>query len=420
MTKLLAGTLHSSTEIKSLKTEMVARIVDSQVEINRVTESAKFPLELLPVLETSNGNLCQSDAIAFYLASLNKSSGVLGHGSFEEGLVQQWLTFGTEEIGYNLQLWLRPITGTANYNKELENAAKAGMTTALTILDNYLLNQTFLVGERVTLADLSVACALWDGYKTVFDPEYRASFPNVNRWFLTCINQSAFKEVAGELTLCSEVMDAAKISKLKSTNAPKKESKKEKAQKVEKAVEKPKEKDVPKESESLEDMADEEKKEKKAPNPLDLLPPSTFILDAWKRFYSNNDEKSSIEYFWQNYDPKGYSMWSCTYKYNDELTAIFMSSNLIGGFFQRLERARKYAFGSVIITGEPNKSKITGYWIFRGADIPAEVSEAADFGSYDFVKVDSSNSNVKEVFNNYLAWSGRCLPGKFQDGKIFK
>jgi elongation factor 1-gamma len=65
-------------------------------------------------------------------------------------------------------------------------------------------------------------------------------------------------------------------------------------------------------------------------------------LDAWKRFYSNNETPQSVEYFWQNYDPQGFSLWKVDYKYNDELGAVFMSSNLIGGFFQRLDRARKY------------------------------------------------------------------------------
>ena len=83
------------------------------------------------------------------------------------------------------------------------------------------------------------------------------------------------------------------------------------------------------------------------------MPPSSFILDEWKRVYSNNDTRpTAIDWFWEHFDPEGYSIWRVDYKYNNELQKVFMSSNLIGGFFNRLERARKYAFGSLIVLGE--------------------------------------------------------------------
>ena len=186
----------------------------------------------------------------------------------------------------------------------------------------------------------------------------------------------------------------------------------------------------------MEDLAEAEAKaEAKKKNPLDDLPPSPFVLDAWKRFYSNNECPQSVEYFWQNYDPVGYSMWKVEYKYQDELGAIFMSSNLIGGFFQRLDRARKYgmkeedahaahtckiAFGSMIVTGVANDNKITGYFIFRGQDVPFEVTDAADYESYKFTKADSADQKVRQEWNDYIAWEGATLPGTFCDGKIFK
>jgi hypothetical protein len=57
------------------------------------------------------------------------------------------------------------------------------------------------------------------------------------------------------------------------------------------------------------------------------------------------------------------------YQYNDELQKIFMSSNLIGGMFQRIEKMRKYAFGSVAVFGEDNSNVISGIWVWRGQDL---------------------------------------------------
>ncbi|RUS23849.1 elongation factor 1-gamma-like protein, partial [Jimgerdemannia flammicorona] len=123
-----------------------------------------------------------------------------------------------------------------------------------------------------------------------------------------------------------------------------------------------------------------------------------------------------MNWLWEHFDPVGWSIWKVDYKYNEELTVIFMSSNLIGGFFNRLERARKYAFGSLVVTGENNNNAISGYFIIRGQEIPEEVYDAADFESYNFVKVDSSKTEVRDEIAQYFAWT---VPG-FQDGKIYK
>ncbi len=38
----------------------------------------------------------------------------------------------------------------------------------------------------------------------VLEPSLRQPYPNVTRWFLTCINQPQFKTVLGEVTLCTK------------------------------------------------------------------------------------------------------------------------------------------------------------------------------------------------------------------------
>ena len=69
-------------------------------------------------------------------------------------------------------------------------------------LEKTLLDQTFLVGECITLADISLVCTLIPFMKLVFDPEFRSSYKSVTRWFLTCVNQEKFKSVLGNVELC--------------------------------------------------------------------------------------------------------------------------------------------------------------------------------------------------------------------------
>merc|ERR1712212_555136 len=60
----------------------------------------------------------------------------------------------------------------------------------------------FLVGERVTLADISLCCDLVMLYQQVLDPKFREPYGNLNRWFVTCINQPEFKKLLGDIKLC--------------------------------------------------------------------------------------------------------------------------------------------------------------------------------------------------------------------------
>lgn len=85
--------------------------------------------------------------------------------------------------------------------------AREDIKAALTVLNAYLLPRTYLVGERVTLADISVACTLLNLYKEVLDPNFRKPFVNVNRWFSTLVNQPQFKAVLGEVKLCDKVAE---------------------------------------------------------------------------------------------------------------------------------------------------------------------------------------------------------------------
>ena len=110
-------------------------------------------------------------------------------------------------------------------------------------------------------------------------------------------------------------------------------------------------------------------------------------------------------------------MWRCDFKYNDELTLVFMSSNQVGGFFNRLEASRKYLFGSLGVLGESNKSVITGVFITRGDDIKLSVDCAPDWESYEYKKLDLANDSDKKFFEDALAWDLELDGKKWADGK---
>ena len=94
-----------------------------------------------------------------------------------------------------------------------------------------------------------------------------------------------------------------------------------------------------------------------------------------------------------------------------------MSSNQIGGFYNRLEASRKYLFGSMGVLGETNKSVISGVLILRGADYKPVVDVAPDWESYEYKQIDLADPEQKSFFEAALAWDLEIDGKKWVDGK---
>jgi len=162
------------------------------------------------------------------------------------------------------------------------------------------------------------------------------------------------------------------------------------------------------------------KKEAKKPNVLDSLPPSKFNLEDWKRVYSNEDTRTTaIPWFWEHFDKDGFSIWFGDYKYASELNKLMNTCNLLGGFIQRLDKLRKYGFGSLCIFGEEPKLDVGICFVFRGLDIPFEMKDCEDSELYSWRKADLVAD--KDLVNDFFAWEGKFDGArKFNQAKAFK
>lgn len=342
------------------------------------------------------------------VAHLKADSTLVGRSNAEEAHIQQWVQFVDCSLSVALSAWVYPILGYVPYNKASETAAIERTRSHLATLERHLIKKTYLVGERVTLADISSAAALFGGFKMVFDAPFRKEFPAVTRWFTTIVNQPNFKAVAGEFDFCET---QAKFT------PPKKDTKEKKPKE-----EKPKEEKKPKAKEPEEEKEESFEDAPKPKSKLDLLPAAKMPLDEWKRQYSNNDTPVAMKWLWENIDlTTDYSFWKVDYKYNDELTKLYMSNNLAGGLMNRLERARKYAFGTLVVAGEDNANIITGYFIVRGVadEMIEEITDAADYESYNWVKVNVTDEEKKKI-DQVFAWEGSIDGKPIADGKTFK
>ncbi|KAJ2719054.1 hypothetical protein H4S00_003587 [Coemansia sp. D1744] len=365
---------------------------------------AKFPLGKVPVFEGANDfSLTDSSAIAYYVA-MKSSDGaeLLGRTDEERAEIMQFSFFAEADYSPAQAGAIYPALGYMQFVKPAVQAAEEQLMRFIGVLNTVLLDRTFLVGERVTMADIIVTCGLTMAFTHYLTAADRKQFRNVTRYFKTMIAQPAFKSVIGEFVFCEK------------RTAPAAPAKKEK-----KKVEQPK-----KAEKKVEKKVEEEKEEEPAPKPkslLESLPPTSMPLDLWKRFYSNNETKpDAMNWLWENFDAEGYSFWKVDYKYNDELAKCFMTNNLIGGFFNRLERARKYAFGCLLTLGEDDNNQIWGYFIVRGKVVPEEVTDAADYESFQWTAADHTDEKTKAEIEDCFAWEGPSLPRPCYDGKVFK
>ena len=165
--------------------------------------------------------------------------------------------------------------------------------------------------------------------------------------------------------------------------------------------------------------------EPKAKDPFAHLPKSTFVLDEFKRKYSNEDTLSvALPYFWEHFDKDGWSLWYAEYGFPEELTQTFMSCNLITGMFQRLDKLRKNAFASVILFGTNNSSSISGVWVFRGQELAFALSPdwQVDYESYTWRKLDPGSEETQTLVREYFSWEGtfQHVGKAVNQGKIFK
>lgn len=94
----------------------------------------------------------------------------------------------------------------------LKAAQEAGLSRALEAVEAALADgRTFLVGERVSLADVVLACGLLPAFACLLSDLQRASFPRATRWFSACTSQPEFAAVLGEVRLPCEAREGGQI-----------------------------------------------------------------------------------------------------------------------------------------------------------------------------------------------------------------
>ncbi|KAJ5932917.1 hypothetical protein N7516_007406 [Penicillium verrucosum] len=375
---ILVAAKHNDLDLELVKTE-----ANAAAEFNSGAEFLKLnPTGKIPAFEGANGfTLSEVIAIAVYVTSQNEKTTLLGKTKQDYASILRWMSFVNTEVLPKFGAWYRPLLGLDGYNKKTVDEAAKSALKVVSALETHLTANTYLVGERITLADIFGASLLTRAFATVLDKTWREANPATTRWYNTIINQDAFKAVFPSPKFAEEV--------IKPPLRPP-------------AAEAPKPK-----------------------HPLEALGKPTLILDDWKRKFSNDDPRTvAMPWFWENLKADEYSLWKVNYRYNNELKLTFMANNLIGGFQTRLEASRKYIFGAQSVYGENYDCVVYGAFMTRGQEWEPAFTVGPDYEGYEFTKLDPSNEADRKLVEDMWAQDVPVtVDGKVKewtDGHVFK
>jgi len=173
----------------------------------------KNPTGQVPTMDTPDGPIWESNAIVKYIARKGSDKGLYGSNDYEASQVDQWLEWYRSKVETPLAGWMMPVLGYAEFNKESHAGFKKAFAESLALFNGVLENREWLVGKRITLADITIFSYLSFAFKHVCDPEYLKPFPHVVKWANNCIAQPHVKTVITDFSFADREKAANELKR---------------------------------------------------------------------------------------------------------------------------------------------------------------------------------------------------------------
>jgi glutathione S-transferase len=173
-----------------------------RVEVNITKNESRTPEFLsknpngrIPVLEVEPGKyLAESNAIMVYLS---EGTEFLPYDRFLRAQVLQWLFFeqySHEPYIATSRFWISILGKAQEYHEAIEQKREPGYA-ALRTMEKHLSNHTFLVGERYTIADISLFAYTHVANEGGFD---LTQFPAIQAWIERVKAQPSYISITEE------------------------------------------------------------------------------------------------------------------------------------------------------------------------------------------------------------------------------
>ena len=156
-------------------------LTDEYVRIN--------PMRTVPVLETEEGYLPESNAILTYLA---EGTAYVPDDPWERARVVGWLIYEQTDVVFMVGgLRFRLMVGRWTPDHPEAVRRREGALEVLQFLDDHLAEDEFLVGGRYTIADIAVYGYSHRAEEAQLDLE---PYPNLRAWFERIESQPGYME----------------------------------------------------------------------------------------------------------------------------------------------------------------------------------------------------------------------------------
>lgn len=157
----------------------------------------------------------ESPALTRAFARAAPAAGLAGATPLDVAAVDAWMSVVASDLVPAVGAMVSPhLYPALKYEAGAAAKARVGMDKVLVTLERVLVSQTYLVGERVTLADIWAVVVLSILMEHILDAPARAAMPSVMRYFTTLAAQPAFaKALGGEVKLCETPLGPVKKSK---------------------------------------------------------------------------------------------------------------------------------------------------------------------------------------------------------------
>ncbi|XP_953151.1 elongation factor 1-gamma, putative [Theileria annulata] len=332
------------------------------------------------VLDKDLGTFCGHVTVCRHLLD-HVSKGTDEKSAFERSDTSSWVEFFYSRLDFETKL---------DKSSVVTRGSNSDLSKVVVSLNNYLATKTFLVAEKLSPADLVCAVSLDHlVHQKRLDAEYlEKELLHLARFLRTVKASDSFQKF---LKMVENYKSTGRLDGKAPAN-------------------------------NVEEKSEPAKKPK---NPMDLLPPTSFVLDQWKKTYSNckgDLYKEAMPWLWERFDPEGWSFYYMVYnKLEDECKSEVFTSNMLSGFLQRFETEfRHYSFGVLNVMGSSGNFDIKGVWLVRGTELPALMTEHPSYEFHTFRKLDVTKPQDKKLVEDYFCACDEIDGVPIADCKVWK
>lgn len=163
-----------------------------------VVNTAEFrrlnPNGLVPTIEDDGFVVWESGTVLRYLAAKHASGSLWPQDVKARAEVDRWIDWSNSTLWPSMVPIFRAFLRTPEHERDdnLVEAARRETLDAMHILDAQLEGRDFVGGERFTMGDIALGCAVW---RWMTLPIERDELPQVQRWFDALSTREAYRKV---------------------------------------------------------------------------------------------------------------------------------------------------------------------------------------------------------------------------------